>query len=191
MASAQPSWGLGSHTPDCMWRCSWTQKHSISVGSIPSFRVAKVSNFWPGDIYFSLKCKTKTLLAGLNSSCLWRVGMVRGHSRDSSHYLGVFSQGLGWFLGPVWDAGSAPVVLSMVRATRLHGLLTSPCTSLSQRQVANISEPYILELFLDFNDQRWAGLRPELSLPYLLNETVSWIYQQCIYSLSRLQECQR
>lgn len=51
-----------------------------------------------------------------------------------------------------------------VRAMWLHGPLTSPCTSFSQRQVANISEPYLLEVFHYYNDHRWAGPWPELSL---------------------------
>lgn len=39
-----------------------------------------------------------------------RAGMAKCHPRESSHDLGVFSQGLGWFLGPAWGAGCAPLV---------------------------------------------------------------------------------
>lgn len=96
VALAQPSWGLGPHTtPDFIRRCSWTQKHNFRVGSISSFRVAKVRNFWPGDICFSFKWSAKSPLAGLCSSCLLRAEMAGYHPRESSYDLGVFNQGLG------------------------------------------------------------------------------------------------
>lgn len=90
--------------------------------------------------------------------------MARCHPRESSYDLGVFSQGLGWFLGPAWGAGCAPLVLQHGKSHVACGLLTSSCTSLSQKQVSNISEPYILELFHVYNNHRWAGPWPELSL---------------------------